>query len=894
MTAPMSAIDRFRKFSDRLFGRAGGRTRPPAGRVADADVLECRRMLTTYTVDTFRDVDPAAIEDGTLAPDGLVSLREAVEAVNRQRVVGDAAAGTGDDRIEFAQFAEGERLLVRGEPIVIRRGVTLDGSSGDAVIEPRQSGAIFEVDTPEAVRVESLGLAGNGRGREPLVLIRPGSDVAFDRIVTGRAWNTAAFIAEDAEVTFSNSKLTGELADEGEGGSSGIAATGGTLRVYRTTIAGNDGSVPSVRVEGGRLRITAGSRVEDNARGVVAVDSDVAVRDSVFSRNGGRGLTGALVVDGGTLHAQKTIFVRNTALAGAGVNLRDAASRFETVTFTENTAGSGGGLYANNSRVAFARGSFRSNRADGGEGGGIFYRNRFHPIVLRDVRAFRNVARNGGGLYASGGLTAEALQLQENRAVKSGRDRFNGQGGGGFVTAGPTTITGTSVFRGNTATDGGGLLISSNAVRLDGLRVESGALSNNTATERGGGLSILPGCITSRRAGEPMVSIRNSRIEGASARSGGGVHMAGMRAVVSDSVIEGNDAATGGGGIEAHGGSIVLNRVTVRENQAGFQPGTPEGVRGYATGTGGGGIALLGTVAQIRESSVVGNRAVSGGGVYSWQSTVVLSGTGVLDNTALFDGGGVATFDSTVTVREGNVLRNQAGGDGGGIAHESWRKRDGRPHAEMKTLRILDSDLRGNAARSDGGGLWTNAVATFVSAAVRDNVAHLRGGGVAATDAVVRVRRDSVVTGNHAVFEGGGVAAANTSLLVEDAAIGSAALGNTATYGGGVFATDGSRVVMRDAKVRSNFAGIGGGLFIGGATDGTEDSGDPEASFAAARVDVFGDDSSVFDNVTSSTGSGAYVSGTLVLRGGTVGSNIGPSPGELVTALDGVIRDFRE
>ena len=76
--------------------------------------------MTTYTVNTTSDI--------VLAGDGLLSLREAVQAANSNAAVGDVPAGTpGEDIIQFDAGLTGTIFLGANGELAISEDLTIDG-----------------------------------------------------------------------------------------------------------------------------------------------------------------------------------------------------------------------------------------------------------------------------------------------------------------------------------------------------------------------------------------------------------------------------------------------------------------------------------------------------------------------------------------------------------------------------------------------------------------------------------------------------------------------------------------------------------------------------------------------------------------------------------------------
>jgi hypothetical protein len=193
-----------------------------------------------------------------------------------------------------------------------------------------------------------------------------------------------------------------------------------------------------------------------------------------------------------------------------------------------------------------------------------------------------------------------------------------------------------SIFRGNTAQSGGALYLNENFnEQLSGdiflansSTEDGGAIYNNG--NNGNGVIIVNSKIYGNRAGGeggglyalgPSTSyVTDTAIERNRAPSGGGIESAGDIIVISDSTISGNRASANGGGIgngSAYAG-LSLTDSTILGNRAGEY---------------GGGIFNQGEV-DATGTQIVGNWAVSGGGIYNDGAsfTVSLATSSVLYN----------------------------------------------------------------------------------------------------------------------------------------------------------------------------------------------------------------------------------------------------------------------
>ena len=168
-----------------------------------------------------------------------------------------------------------------------------------------------------------------------------------------------------------------------------------------------------------------------------------------------------------------------------------------------------------------------------------------------------------------------------------------------------------------------------------------------------------------RFAGLVNLTIRNGVILGA---NGGGIRNAGFTAILGCVIEANNTYASGslgnGAGIYSSG-PLSVSRSTIRDNN----------VQGVANG---GGIAVFAS-ADIRESTIYGNVARNGGGIFvtSFIPSVIVVNSTISGNAAYNDGGGIYSVDSfsgdVVGLYNTSVIGNDASSDsdkigrGGGI-----------------------------------------------------------------------------------------------------------------------------------------------------------------------------------------------------------------------------------
>ena len=317
---------------------------------------------------------------------------------------------------------------------------------------------------------------------------------------------------------------------------------------------------------------------------------------------------------------------------------------------------------------------------------------------------------------------------------------------------------------------------------------------------------------------------------------------------VVDTLITGGymyDATYGGGVFRVDGGELTLDSSTLSGN---------------ATRSYGGAVFALNnatlTIAN-NNSTVQGNSAFRGGGVYSRDSDTTIEQANISGNYAERTGGGIHANGGSLTITDSTIDDN--GWEPGQIGVVGYTYYGGGLLADNVTLSITGSTFVGNyAGYGGGGGLRLEDIvdAQIERTTITGNTTTGNGGGVqwgAYGDSgpypVTGVIRDSLIAGNSAGGDGGGVRLTVGELTVERTTVS----GNTATYsGGGISAGD--VLTIDQSAIINNTATVydGGGLHLSGETQVTNStiSGN-EAGAAGGGVSVYATDAT-FDNVTIS------------------------------------------
>lgn len=324
------------------------------------------------------------------------------------------------------------------------------------------------------------------------------------------------------------------------------------------------------------------------------------------------------------------------------------------------------------------------------------------------------------------------------------------QGGGVFVDEATSGSILDCVIRGCRAVNGGGVHAWFGSTTI----IQRCLIVGNSAQLSGGGVysyvaraSIVDSVIRSNFAASGagisahgghmgQGSIRGCVVEGNRASQRGGGITVVSRGRVSDSRIILNSSDDQGGGVAflSDDGSSAMDRCTVLGNRAVV----------------GGGVYVSLAMASIRSNRIVGNSAMHGGGVYFKGADgarfsdntvehniatecgggvmlrgdrITFDGNSIHANRAVC-GGGVSISGDAPTLLENAVTANEAGDSGGGI------------DVDGGVLRMVRTEIRGNKARR-GGGIQVNSprqAVSIVASSFHGNIAAEDGGALLVTD----------------------------------------------------------------------------------------------------------------------------------------------------------------
>jgi CSLREA domain-containing protein len=383
--------------------------------------------------------------------DGLVTLREAIEAANANMTVGDAVhdGSGGIDTINFdpSVFAAPQTITLTLGELPISDSLTITGPAAALTISGNNASRIFNIDdgnSASEIDVQLTGLTLTG-GR-PVDVPSGGAITNAENlsmsgctVTQNTTFGDGGGILNTGTATLSDCIVTNNEASGGAGGGLYNAGTatlnncfvlnnGAAFTQTGDMSAGDGGGIAST----GTMTLTGGSVV-----GNIAAESG-----------------GGLFI-GGTATLVNCQIGSNTANEedGGGIFSVTTAMTITDCTFGNNSANEGGGLANVFGRASVTDCTFSGNFA--GDGGGI--KNDFGDLTMTSCTLSDNLANEtGAGVSNNGNATLVNCTLSDNSIDQgSGGGIFNG---GFTINSGNVTLTNCTLW-GNSAgqLDGGGI-----------------------------------------------------------------------------------------------------------------------------------------------------------------------------------------------------------------------------------------------------------------------------------------------------------------------------------------------------------------------------------------------------------------------------------------------------
>jgi CSLREA domain-containing protein len=677
-----------------------------------------------YVVNSLGDV---------VAADGVLTLREAIEAANGNVAVNEAEQGSAQrtDLITFDHAALSAEagvtlndplsIVLWGTQLSITDDLHIQGLGQEMLsIDADGLSRVMYIDEYTDFTMEGVTITG-GQAEEGGGIYSQDrtSDLTLNEVtITGntavdRGGGLCVFqtTVNLSDVTISNNVVS---AASFWGGGGGIYYQGpGVMRLTGVTVSGN--SVHKYH-SGGR-----GGGGICNGGGTLIINHSSILENMVTGVTGSQDDGGGIYSDQGSLEMSFVTIAGNSATGdGGGVLTRWDDALISNCLFVNNTALIGGGIYSE-SNLDVRNSTIADNTADW-YGGGIYQNDsegdeaELHNNIVtmndgwRDfdihgrVSGSRNLVGMDAGFVdpASGDYRLLGTSIAINRADNSaaldpsgfaleqdldGNDR-NSDGTvdlGAYEYVGPpdptrevpSTVVTTSADT-EDATDG---QISLREALFHAMVGDIGSTATFAPAIHGGAITL---------GGRALMVWDSVNVDGQSA---GGVtvdaqqassvlHLVGSDMVVS---LEGVTISGGNGGV-VNVGSVVLENVTIANN---------------ATYGDGGGIYNMGDLTLVNVE-LLNNKASTGGGIYGSYGSMTLISCTVSGNRATGTygaGGGIYHYAHALELINSKVVGNSAARDGGGIYR-------GYPGWGSRLFVVSNSTVTGNSAGGEGGGFY--------------------------------------------------------------------------------------------------------------------------------------------------------------------------------------------
>ncbi|PHI21733.1 hypothetical protein CEQ90_00140 [Lewinellaceae bacterium SD302] len=634
------------------------------------------------------------------------------------------------------------------------------------------------------ITVNNTADAGAGTLRQAVMDAMPGDTILFD------ASTNLSIISLASQIDVSD-----DLTIIGNGELMTVLNGGGATRLFNVT----DGAVSISGMGIGGGSATSGGAI------FVGSDADLTVSNIAFGANFASGATateggGAIANDGGSVSVMSCVFTNNAANGASGsggaiLNLNSGTLSVTDSDFSDNSSSRAGGAIEDNSTnassVVISNCDFTNNITGPapGNGGAIHITGNGGMSITGGTYSGNVAAREGGAIWnGSGVMGIESVTIDDNEANGPASDDGGGgifNNGGTCMIFGETTITNNRAL--GTSGSGGGILNATGST----MTISNAVLQGNSSSRAGGAIEDQSGAGTTLALSNVDLMTNTT---GPSPGNGGGLHVTGPGDVsYVGGMVSGNTAATEGGGLWNHTGTMNLEDLSIINNEA----------QGPDANHGGGGLFNLagGTMTLSGDMQLIGNSATgtsgSGGGILnSLDASLTIEGATFQSNTANRAGGAIEDIsndDDVLVINNTDFLNNEAGSNpgNGGALHITGSGR----------VEITGGSAQANVAAREGGAFWNGFGRMILSGVnIIDNIA----------------QGDAPDDGGGGIFNNGGFVVMNGLCTVS----GNMATG-TAGSGGGIFNGPRSSLAINFCRILNNTANRAGG--------GIEDQSGPPA-----------------------------------------------------------------
>ena len=396
------------------------------------EMLEDRRLLsvTPYVVDSLADNTDL---------DGVITLREAIEAANTNAIVGDAHAGSASetDVITFDSSLHGGTIMLGGEELVVTDELDIQGPGADLLtIDANQESRVILADHAGELAVSGVTIQ---KGKPFASYYNHGGGIAAystvltvtDAVITQCEAGTGGGIYCDRPLTIMNSIVSNNATNQRENPGDRLGTGGGIYCSQTLSVTGSTVSDNWAWFDGGGIVCSGfnGSSVTDSVisgnfagyrgAGVFSSREDLSIVNSVFADNSADSLAsyGGAIYSGRTLTVSGSTFSNNLASYYGGAIYNDESGEFTTTecSFVRNSADVGGGI-SNVGTGTVLSCSFEGNIAgDGyGRGDGGAVHNAAALEIVNSILVGNGALRDGGGVANSGEMNLTNCTVTAN------------------------------------------------------------------------------------------------------------------------------------------------------------------------------------------------------------------------------------------------------------------------------------------------------------------------------------------------------------------------------------------------------------------------------------------------------------------------------------------------
>lgn len=712
------------------------------------------------------------------------------------------AADFGGDIFVVGEFANGEPSFIKNGTCTLTLGnpdsvqedlLTIDGNKNNMTV-------------PVVGTVVFIGFSANADLHQNLTVVnahKNGNERVYDERYTmkpdARVGGAVAIVVSGILNVYGGNYLNNEInpVTQAEDGSyvynsvyGGAIYNYSNTRIYGGTFTGNVGCYGGAIYSYQTLEITGGV-FENN----LATLRGGAIY--VIDSSGAHTLIGT-IPEAGT--SQVTFRNNSAASHGGAIYSGQLAALviYEGALFDGNYSGASGGAICTYGQLSVYSSSFVGNIA-ANRGGAVYfsYNNESRPVryVKFDNCVFENNQGYYGGAlssyassaeYATGGI-AEVIgcTFANNQAVKQTSGTTKAAGGAIYADRRSQITVKNSTFNGNTAQlEGGALYAAGESV----MTVENSTIDGSISEKHGGAITVR----------SSYLNLHDTTItDSQSVNNGGAIYVSyqSNREMNSKVNIVGC-TFSGNASTEGYGGAIYATKRTLEIEHPVLTIKDTD-FNGNSTKESGGALFIASNMdAYLKDVNFTDNVALEGkGGALYTANGIIEYDTGSLTgNRAEVHNGGAINIEGTAVVTLNNLAadNNFSGASGGFMMNKAG------------TVTLYNSTIRNSTAISSGGAIYSQAALNAYNSVFEGNTAGSNGGALVAYSNGQQITLQDCELLNNSASYGGGIYASGSALLDLYSIV---ATGNNATKGGFLYeTTTGTVVTLSSITLSDNTA----------------------------------------------------------------------------------------